>query len=127
MLTIRLNQNGSLRAFQTNKEITLLRRADKAYAEIMHLITETERPGDTLLESGETTVLTERAGMPPPLAALRLSSPVDKGLTSPLMMLVLSVFTKETQQRSLTAGRSSSSGLKNQKVLPAGWLNHGGD
>lgn len=84
MLTIRLNQNGSLRAFQTNKEITLLRRADEAYAEIMHLITETERPGDTLFESGEATVLTERAGMPPPLAALRLSSPVDKGLTSPL-------------------------------------------
>lgn len=84
MLTIRLNQNGSLRAFQTNKEITLLKRADKAYAEIMHLITETERPGDTLFESGEATVLTERAGMPPPLAALRLSSPVDKGLTLPL-------------------------------------------
>lgn len=84
MLTIRLNQNGTLRAFQTNKAITLLKRADKAYAEIMHLITETERPGDTLFESGEATVLTERAGMPPPLAALRLSSPVDKGLTSPL-------------------------------------------
>ncbi len=84
MLTIRLNQNGTLRAFQTNKAITLLKRADKAYAEIMHLITETERPGDTLFEGGDAVVLTERTGMPPPLAAIRLSPPVDKGKTSAL-------------------------------------------
>lgn len=84
MLTIRLNQNGTLRAFQTNKAITLLKRADEAYVNIMHLITETERPGDTQFDAGVATVLTERTGMPPPLAALRLSPAVDKGQTSPL-------------------------------------------
>lgn len=84
MLTIRLKQNGVLRAFQTNKAVTLLKRADDAYVEIMHLITETGRPGDTQFDAGVATVLTERTGMPPPLAALRLSPAVDKGQTSPL-------------------------------------------
>lgn len=84
MLTIRLNQNGVLRAFQTNKAVTLLKRADDAYVEIMHLITETERPGDAQFDAGVATVLTERTGMPPPLAALRLSPAIDKGATSAL-------------------------------------------
>lgn len=84
MLTIRLNQNGVLRAFQTNKAVTLLKRADEAYVEIMHLITETDRPGDTQFESGKPVVLTDRTGMPPPLAALRLSPAIDKGATSAL-------------------------------------------
>lgn len=84
MLTIRLKQNGVLRAFQTNKAATLLKRSDEAYVEIMHLITETERPGDTQFEGGKPTVLTSRDGVPPPLAALRLSPAIDKGATSAL-------------------------------------------
>jgi len=79
MLTIRLNQNGTLSAVQTNRIVTLLKAADEAYKEIMHLIP-VDQPGDVVFENEVATVLSERADRTiSPSAALRLTPHLESG------------------------------------------------
>ncbi|WP_368750140.1 hypothetical protein [Klebsiella aerogenes] len=77
MLTIRLKQNGVLRAFQTNRVVKLLPAADEEYKSIMHLI-DVPQPGDVMMVDGVPRVLTTRdPSLSYPSAAVYLSQRVD--------------------------------------------------